>query len=126
MKRPIVFSLFRDQSVFMTAVMGLMTFLAVVALGIAMAIGGGVVRDGKILKKYQDFEPGHNLYTYHGKQSEWEDIAAASAINQKYGKLVSEITDREAWDDIVERIVLREDHGFIIASSHGQSGASRF
>lgn len=44
MKRPIVFSLFRDQSVFMTAVMGLMTFLAVVALGIAMAIGGGVVR----------------------------------------------------------------------------------
>lgn len=44
MKRPIVFSLFRDQSVFMTAVMGIMTFLAVVALGVALAIGGGVMR----------------------------------------------------------------------------------
>ena len=44
MKRPIVFSLVHEQSVFMTAVMGVMTFLAVMALGIAIAIGGGVVR----------------------------------------------------------------------------------
>lgn len=44
MKRPIVFSLFRDQSVFMTAVMGIMTFLAVLALGISIAIGTAVVR----------------------------------------------------------------------------------
>ena len=44
MKRPIVFSLVHEQSVFMTAVMGVMTFLAVMALGLAIAIGGGVVR----------------------------------------------------------------------------------
>ena len=44
MKKPIVFSLFREQSVFMTAVMGIMTFLAVLALGISLAIGTGVVR----------------------------------------------------------------------------------
>jgi cell division transport system permease protein len=44
MKRPIVFSLVHEQSVFMTAVMGLMTFLTVLALGLALAIGGGVVR----------------------------------------------------------------------------------
>ena len=44
MKRPLVFSLFREQSVFMTAVMGIMTFLAVMALGISVAIGTGVVR----------------------------------------------------------------------------------
>lgn len=69
-------------------------------------IGGGVVSDGKILKKYQDFEPGHNLYTYHGTEKEWEDFAAASAINTKYGKLVSEISDREAWSDIVNRMLL--------------------
>lgn len=43
MKRPIVFSLVREQSVFMTAVMGFMTFLAVLALGLAIAIGSGVV-----------------------------------------------------------------------------------
>ena len=44
MKRPVVFSLFREQSVFMTAVMGIMTFLAVMALGISIAIGTGVAR----------------------------------------------------------------------------------
>lgn len=44
MKRPTVFSLFRDQSVFMTAVMGIMTFLAVMALGISIAIGTSVAR----------------------------------------------------------------------------------
>ena len=69
-------------------------------------IGGGIVSDGKIIKRYQDFEPGHNRYTYLGEEREWEDFAAASAINQKYGKLVSEITDRDAWNDIVERILL--------------------
>jgi len=44
MKEPLVFSLFREQSVFMTAIVGIMTFLAVVALGISLAIGTGVSR----------------------------------------------------------------------------------
>lgn len=43
-KKPIVFSLVRDQSVFMTAIMSLLTFLAVLAFGIVLAIGTGVVR----------------------------------------------------------------------------------
>jgi len=44
MKHTTVFSLVREQSVFMTAIMGLLTFLAVMALGIAIAIGTGVAR----------------------------------------------------------------------------------
>ena len=44
MKRTTVFSLVREQSVFMTAIMGLLTFLAVMALGVAIAIGTGVTR----------------------------------------------------------------------------------
>ena len=44
MKRTTVFSLVREQSVFMTAIMGLLTFLAVMALGVAIAIGTGVAR----------------------------------------------------------------------------------
>lgn len=43
MKRPIVFSLFHDQSVFMTAIMGIMTFLAVLSLGLALAISTGII-----------------------------------------------------------------------------------
>lgn len=44
MKRPVVFSLVREQSVFMTAIMALLTFLSVIALGAAIAIGTGVAR----------------------------------------------------------------------------------
>ena len=44
MKKPTVFSLVREQSIFMTAIMSLLTFLSVLALGIALSIGTGVVR----------------------------------------------------------------------------------
>ena len=44
MKRATVFSLVHEQSVFMTAIMALLNFLAVMALGIAISIGTGVAR----------------------------------------------------------------------------------
>lgn len=44
MKKPIVFSLVREQSIFMTAIMALLTFLSVLALGVALSIGTGVMR----------------------------------------------------------------------------------
>ena len=44
MKKPIVFSLVREQSIFMTTIMSLLTFLSVLALGIALSIGTGVIR----------------------------------------------------------------------------------
>lgn len=69
-------------------------------------IGGGVIENGHILKRFQDFEPGHNEYVYLGNKAEWEDLAAASAINKKYGRLVTEITDAADWQDIVNRMLL--------------------
>lgn len=44
MKKPTVFSLVREQSVFMTTIMGLLTFLSVLTLGGALSIGTGVIR----------------------------------------------------------------------------------
>ena len=44
MKKPTVFSLVREQSVFMTTIMGLLTFLSVLTLGVALSIGTGVIR----------------------------------------------------------------------------------
>lgn len=44
MKKPLVFSLMRDQSLFMTAIMSLLTFLSVLIMGIALSIGNGVSR----------------------------------------------------------------------------------
>lgn len=43
-KRPIVFSLVREQSMFMTAIMSLLAFLSVLTLGVALSIGTGVAR----------------------------------------------------------------------------------
>jgi cell division protein FtsX len=43
-KTPLVFSYTREQSLFMTAIMSLLTFLSVLSLGIALAIGTGVAR----------------------------------------------------------------------------------
>ena len=43
-KKPTVFSLIREQSVFMTAIMSLLTFLSVLALGVALSVGTGVLR----------------------------------------------------------------------------------
>lgn len=53
MKRTkLVFSLVREQSIFMTIVISILTFLSVLAFGIALSIGGGVVRWNNQWDKY--------------------------------------------------------------------------
>lgn len=44
MKKNTVFSLIHEQSVFMTAILALLSFLSIMALGIALSIGTGVMR----------------------------------------------------------------------------------
>lgn len=51
-RTPLVFSLVREQSVFMTVVISVLTFLAVLALGIALSIGGSVIRWNTQWEKY--------------------------------------------------------------------------
>lgn len=68
-------------------------------------IGGAVIEDGQLVKKYRDFEPGHNLYIYNKKESEWEDLAAASAIRAKFDCNVSDLQD-DAFGEIVSRMLL--------------------
>lgn len=77
-----------------------------VYLTFSTGIGGGIVEDGQLVKRYADFEPGHTEFSYNGKNLEWEDIAAASAINKKYGLLVSDIHDQDMWEEITKRILL--------------------
>jgi len=43
-QKPVVFSLIREQSTFMTAIMSVLTFLSVLTLGIALMIGTGAIR----------------------------------------------------------------------------------
>ena len=43
-QKPIVFSLIKEQSSFMTAIMSVLTFLSVLTLGVALMIGTGAIR----------------------------------------------------------------------------------
>ena len=47
-------------------------------------IGGGITEKNQILPESSSFEPGHWKYVYNGKELEWEDIAAASALEKYY------------------------------------------
>ena len=51
-KNKLVFSLVREQSIFMTVVISVLTFLAVLSFGIALAVGGGVIRWNNQWDKY--------------------------------------------------------------------------
>ena len=51
-KTKLVFSLVREQSMFMTVVISVLTFLAVLAFGIALAVGGSVIRWNNQWDKY--------------------------------------------------------------------------
>ena len=51
-KNKLVFSLVKEQSVFMTAVISILTFLAVLAFGVALSVGGSVVRWNTQWDKY--------------------------------------------------------------------------
>lgn len=51
-KTKLVFSLVKEQSIFMTVVISVLTFLSVLALGIALAVGGSVIRWNNQWDKY--------------------------------------------------------------------------
>lgn len=76
MKKPTVFSLVREQSMFMTAIMSLLTFLSVLALGLALSIGTGVMR----------------------WNSQWELFATVQVVNpdntEKTKKIIADNTDK--------------------------------
>lgn len=58
-KKTLVFSLVREQSIFMTVVISVLAFLSVLALGIALAIGGGVTRWNNQWDKYATVQITH-------------------------------------------------------------------
>ena len=79
----------------------------VVFLTFSTGIGGGVVESGKILPESSSFEPGHKIYTYNDKQLEWEDIAAASALEKNYHvDLATELRKKSIMQDIAQRVAL--------------------
>lgn len=70
-------------------------------LTFSTGIGGGIIDDDALNKKYRNFEPGHEIYTYDDKKSEWEDLAAAKPFAERHKKFVQDITDKKVWHDEV-------------------------
>lgn len=78
-----------------------------VFLTFSTGIGGGVAEHNRILPISDQFEPGHKMYWYDGKVQEWEDIAAARAIENYYH--VDKATDlrkKEVMVDVAKRVAL--------------------
>lgn len=56
-----------------------------VFLTFSTGIGGGIASRGRLLPESDSFEPGHKIYSIDGTGAEWEDIAAASALEKHFG-----------------------------------------
>lgn len=78
-----------------------------VFLTFSTGIGGGVAEKNKILPESAKFEPGHKMYWYDGKIMEWEDIAAASAIENFYHvDYATNLRGKEILEDVAKRVYL--------------------
>ncbi len=78
-----------------------------VFLTFSTGIGGGIVEHNRILPESKKFEPGHWHYTYLGKEAEWEDIAAASALEKYYHvDLATDIRGKDRLKDVADRVYL--------------------
>ena len=76
-------------------------------LTFSTGIGGGIVENNTILAESKDFEPGHKIYTYGGKTKEWEDLAAASALERVYHvDYATDLRGKEVMQDVAARIYL--------------------
>ena len=78
-----------------------------VFLTFSTGIGGGVAEHNRILPESDSFEPGHKMYWYDGRVREWEDIAAASAIENHYHvDYATNLRKKEMLEDVAKRIAL--------------------
>ena len=89
-------------------------------LTFSTGIGGGIVEKNRILPESNSFEPGHTKYTFGDKTAEWEDIAAASAIENYYHvDYATSIRQKPMLQDIAKRVYLGLPD--IIAQHHPDS-----
>ncbi|MBR3328977.1 ROK family protein [Candidatus Saccharibacteria bacterium] len=76
-------------------------------LTFSTGIGGGITEKNQILPESNGFEPGHQRYLYNGEIKEWEDIAAASAIENYYHvDYATNLRKRDELEEIAKRVYL--------------------
>lgn len=76
-------------------------------LTFSTGIGGGIAEHNRILPESDRLEPGHKKYWYDDKVREWEDIAAASAIESAYHvDYATDLRKKSIMQDIAKRVAL--------------------
>ncbi len=75
-------------------------------LTFSTGIGGGIAKDGAVLKESATFEPGHKLYHFGDSDREWEDLASAKALKRVFRKDVTKITKESSFETIAFRLSL--------------------
>jgi predicted NBD/HSP70 family sugar kinase len=78
----------------------------VLYITVSTGIGSGLAMDGRLDQATINSEIGFMRLPYKGELIEWEEFASGSAIKAKYGKLASDITDPQAWEDISNNLAL--------------------
>jgi predicted NBD/HSP70 family sugar kinase len=71
---------------------------------ISTGIGTGFITNGHIDPGLRLSEGGRMLVEFAGAIREWEDFASGQAIRNTYGKFARDITDKQTWAEIANRI----------------------
>lgn len=71
---------------------------------VSTGIGTGIITDGHINPSLRNSEAGHALIEYDGVVREWEKFASGKAIYRTYGKYARDITSKQTWRQIADRI----------------------
>ena len=78
-----------------------------VFLTFSTGIGGGIVEKNRILPESDGFEPGHWKYEYNGEVLEWEDLAAASALEKVFHvDYATDLKRKEQLEEVARRVDL--------------------
>lgn len=76
-------------------------------LTFSTGLGGGIAENGRLLPESRDFEPGEREYVCGGERAQWQNIAAASALEKYFGvKSATDLRGTEAMREISARVAL--------------------
>ena len=71
---------------------------------VSTGIGTSIITHGHIDPALKYSEGGHALIEYNGSISEWESFASGRAIYNIYGQYAHDITNKQTWNEIADRI----------------------
>jgi glucokinase len=71
---------------------------------VSTGIGTGIITEGHINPDLRNSEGGHAIIEFNGILQEWQEFASGKAIYNIYGKYARDITDKQIWDQIADRI----------------------